>query len=75
MRRVHLKPSKYVPANPIGEYGDLYKARNHDNGDRPSYGHGVGWRMVTRIINDKKVVMKIAATRPSKHRGARQLIS
>ena len=37
--RVYIKASKEIPANPIGEYGELYSARSFDSGDRTSYGH------------------------------------
>ena len=75
VNRVHLKVSKLIPPNPIGEYGELYSARSFDSGDRVSYGHGVGFRTIKVVVDGKSVSIKIPTSKPSRYRGARQFVS
>jgi len=75
VNRVHLKVSKLIPANPIGEYGELYSARSFDSGDRVSYGHGVGFKTMTVMVDGESVNITIPVGRSSKYRGARQFVS
>ena len=75
VKRVHLEASRLIPANPIGEYGELYSARSFDSGDRVSYGHGVGFKTMTVMVDGEPVSITIPVGRPSKYRGARQFIS
>ena len=75
VKRVHLEASRLIPANPIGEYGELYSARSFDSGDRVSYGHGVGFRTIKVVVDGKSVSITIPVGRPSKYRGARQFVS
>lgn len=74
-KRIYLEASKLIPANPIGEYGELYKPRRFDNGDRPSYGHGVGFRTIKVMVDGQLVSLTIPTGKPSKRRGAKQTIS
>ena len=74
-KRIHLKVSKLIPANPIGEYGELYSARSFDTGDRTSYGHGVVFRTIKVVVDGESVSIKIPVSKPSKYRGARQFVS
>ena len=69
---IHLEASKLIPANPIGAYGELHKARRFDNGDRSSYGYGVGFRTIKVMVDGKLVSIKIPTGKPSKSRGAKQ---
>jgi|TARA_R110000765_G_scaffold90242_1_gene171821 hypothetical protein len=75
VKRVHLEASRLIPANPIGEYGELYSARSFDSGDRVSYGHGVGFKTMTVMVDGEPVSITIPVGRPSKYRGARQFVS
>lgn len=74
-KRIDLEASKLIPANPIGEYGELHKPRRFDNGDRSSYGYGVGFRTIQVMVDGKLVSLKIPTGKPSKHKGAKQTIS
>ena len=71
VKRVHLEASRLIPANPIGEYGD----RSFDSGDRVSYGHGVGFKTMTVMVDGKSVSITIPVGKPSRYRGARQFVS
>ena len=75
VKRVHLKVSKLIPPNPIGEYGELYSARSFDSGDRTSYGHGVGFKTIKVMVDGEPVSIKIPVSKPSRYRGARQFVS
>ena len=75
VKRVHLEASRLIPANPIGEYGELYSARSFDSGDRVSYGHGVGFKTIKVVVDGKSVSITIPVGKPSRYRGARQFVS
>ena len=64
-----------IKPSPIWGYGEIWKARFFDNGDRTSYGHSAAWRMKTVFINGKPVKIRCRISKPSKSKGAKQTIS
>ena len=64
-----------MPTSPIWKYGELYKPRFFDSGDRVSYGHGPTRLVKTVLIDGEPIQVSCLISKPSKHTGARQLVS
>jgi hypothetical protein len=73
--RVYIEASKEIPANPIGEYGELYPARLSDSGDKISYGHGACYVEEVVEVDGKPCTIRYMVKKGSRRRGARQFIS
>jgi len=73
--RVYIKVSKEIPANPIGEYGELYSARSFDSGDRTNYGHSACYVEEVVKVDGKPCTIRYMVKKGSRRRGARQFVS
>tara|TARA_R110002051_G_scaffold299701_2_gene366909 strand:- start:143 stop:331 length:189 start_codon:yes stop_codon:yes gene_type:complete len=56
----------------IWRYGEIHKARVHDNGDRVDYGHGPAKSIREIIINGETIRVVCIIGRSSKRKGAKQ---
>lgn len=63
-----------IKPSPIWEYGEIYKPRFFDNGDRTSYGHSAAWLTKTVFIDGEPVEVSCLISKPSKYKGARQFV-
>ena len=73
--RVYIEASKEIPANPIGESGELYSARLSDSGDEISYGHGACYVEEVVEVDGEPCTIRYMVKKGSRRRGARQFVS